>query len=118
SNAIFNGARQTIDTFTGRWIFHSVPSFVERFASRCLELAFRIPLQPARQARVKNRYGENLGRFLYLLLKGAFVDAWWLLRRVIIPTSDINRYELYVSILKLNSHDNDNEPISLKVEHG
>lgn len=103
SNAIFNGERQTIDTFTGRWIFHSVPSLPERFVSRCLELAFLIPLQPERQLRIQNRYGDNLGRFLYLKLKGVFVDAWWWLRRGVIPTSDINRYELYVSVLTLSS---------------
>ncbi|MFC1545938.1 methyltransferase domain-containing protein [Pseudomonadota bacterium] len=118
SQTIFNGERQTIDTFTGRWIFHSPPGAFEQLASRCLELAFRIPLQPARQLRVKKRYGDSLGRFLYLLLKGVFVDAWWLLRRAIIPTSDINRYELYVSILKVNNCAGNDESKSVTEEIG
>jgi SAM-dependent methyltransferase len=118
SKTIFNGERQTIDTFTGCWVFHSTPGLGERLASRCLELVFRIPLQPERQMRVKKRYGNNLGRFLYLLLKGVFVDAWWWLRRSIIPTSDINRHELYVSILKVNSSVRSNEPVTEEIGHG
>lgn len=100
SSAIFNGERQTIDTFTGRWIFHSIPGMLERFASFFLELAYRLPLQRGRQLRVQKRYGESLGRYLVLRLKGVFVDIWWVLRRSVIPTSDINRYELYMSVLK------------------
>ena len=106
SATIFNGERQTIDTFTGRWDFHLPPSIFERFVSQCLVIAYRIPLQPARQLRVQERYGDDLGRYLYLRLKGIFVDAWWWLRRTVIPTSDINRYELYMSVLKLTNNTN------------
>ena len=106
SATIFNGEHQTIDTFTGRWNFHLPPSIIERFVSRCLAMAYRIPLQPARQLRVQKRYGDELGRYLYLRLKGVFVDVWWWLRRAVIPTSDINRYELYMSVLKLTNNTN------------
>ena len=100
SKTIFHGERQSLDTFTGRWTFNSPPTLLEKTISTCLELAFRIPIQPERQTRVKKRYNKDLGRFLYLRFKGMFVDAWWNIRRLVIPTSDINRYELYVSILK------------------
>lgn len=116
SNTIFNGERQTIDTFTGRWIFHLPPSLLERFVSKCLEVAYRIPLQPARQLRVQKRYGDNLGRYLYLRLKGVFVDAWWWLRRAVIPVSDINRYELYMSVLKLANNNERSEQEKLNHE--
>jgi hypothetical protein len=67
-----------------------------------LLLAYRIPFNPPRQARIRKRYGNELGSFLYMWFKGFFVDFWWALRRSIIPTSDINRHEAYMSILKLS----------------
>jgi len=100
--AIFNGDRQSLDIFTGRWNYCPPRPLLERMVSPCLEMAFRIPLQPSRQLRVRKRYGDDLGRFLYMKLKGVFVDIWWRLRRSVIPTSDINRYEIYMSVLKLS----------------
>jgi SAM-dependent methyltransferase len=100
SQTIFNGEQQSLNIFTGRWTYHPPRPLLERMVSPWLEMAFRIPLQPARQLRIQKRYGDDLGRYLYMSLKGVFVDAWWRLRRSIIPTSDINRHELYISVLK------------------
>jgi SAM-dependent methyltransferase len=100
SQTIFHGKRQSFDMFTQRWTYYPPRPSLERIVSPWLEMAFRIPLQPARQLRVQKRYGDDLGRFLYMKLKGVFVDAWWRLRRSVIPTSDINRHEVFMSVLK------------------
>ena len=100
SQIIFDGNRQSLDIFTGRWTYHPPRPLLERIVSPWLEMVFRIPLQPAHQLQVQKRYGDDLGRYLYMKLKGVFVDTWWWLRRSIIPTSDINRHELYISVLK------------------
>ena len=109
SDTIFNGERQSIDTFTGRWTFHRPPSLLERIISPWLVMIFRIPLVAERQLRIQKRYGDDLGRYLYLRLKGIFVDIWWWLRRIVIPTSDINRHELFMSVLKLTNNAKNNK---------
>jgi SAM-dependent methyltransferase len=102
SQTIFNGEHQSIDIFTGRWNYPLPRPLLEKIVSSMLLLAYRIPLQPARQLRVRKRYGDNLGSYLYMRLKGIFVDIWWWLRCSVIPTSDINRHEVYMSVLKLS----------------
>jgi hypothetical protein len=67
-----------------------------------LDMASRALIQPDRRDRALKRYGDDLGRFQYMRFKGVFVDAWWRLRRSVIPTSDINRHEAFMSILKLS----------------
>jgi len=100
SEAIFNGEKQTIDTYTGHWTFYYPPSLLERFLTPGLMLAFRLLLPHERQVRVKRRDGNELGRFLYLRFKGIFVEIYWRLHRSIVPTSDINRHELFMSVLR------------------
>jgi len=102
SQTIFNGGRQSFEMFTGRWDYPPPRPWMERLVAPLLLMAYRIPLQPERQLRVKKRYGDELGSFLYMRLKGIFVDIWWWLRRSVIPTSDINRHEVYMSVLRLS----------------
>jgi SAM-dependent methyltransferase len=102
SDAIFNGESQHLDILTGRWHYPLPRPLLERIVGLLLLLAYRIPLQPALQLRGQNRYGDSLGSYLYMRLKGIFFDAWWWLRRSVIPTSDINRHEVYMSVLKLS----------------
>lgn len=102
SQTIFNGERQFIDIFTGRWTYPAPRPLLEKIVAPFLLLAYRLPLQPERQRRVQQRYGDDLGRFLYMKLKGLFVELWWTLRRSVIPTSDINRHEVFMSVLKLS----------------
>jgi len=103
SQTIFNGPKQSIDIFTGLWTYPKPRPFLERVIAPLLLLAYRLPIQPERQARVQMRYGGNLGSFLYMRLKGVLVDAWWWFRRLLIPTSDINRHEVFMSILMLSA---------------
>jgi SAM-dependent methyltransferase len=110
SDTIFNGEYQSIDTFTGRWTFHRPPSLLEQILSPWLVMIFRIPVAHVRQLRIQKRYGDDLSRYLYLRLKGVFVDIWWWLRRIVIPTSDINRHELYMSVLRLTGQATKSKP--------
>lgn len=100
SETIFQGKRQSIDIFTGRWSYPSPRPLLERLVSPLLLLAYRIPLQRERQLRVQKRYGKDLGPFLFMRLKGILVEIWWGLRRSVIPANDINQYELYMSVLR------------------
>jgi SAM-dependent methyltransferase len=102
SDTIFDGKGQSLNIFTGRWTYPAPRPFIERIVSPLLLLAYRIPVQPARQRRVQQRYGNDLGRYLFMRLKGVFVEIWWRIRRAVIPASDINRYELFMSVLKLS----------------
>jgi len=102
SQTIFNGEKQWFDMFTGRWTYPAPRPLIEKIVAPLLLLAYRIPFNPPRQARIRKRYGNELGSFLYMWFKGFFVDFWWTLRRSVIPTSDINRHEAYMSILKLS----------------
>lgn len=110
SHTIFNGDRQTLDIFTGRWSYPHPRPWLERVVAPWLERAFHLSIDPARQLRVQRRYGKDLGSYLYMKLKGVAVDIWWRLRRCVIPSSDINRHELYISVLK--PHNTDGQQLS------
>jgi len=100
-HAILNGDTYTFDILTGRWFFPGRRPLLERVMSPLLLLAYRLPMQPERQRRIAKRYGKELGAFLSMKATGAMLEVWWRLRRTVIPTSDINRHEAYMSILKL-----------------
>ena len=100
SQTIFNNDRQWIDIFTGRWFYVHPRPWIEKVVAPLLLLAFRFPFNPPRQLRIKRRYGDDLGSFLYMRLKGFIVDFGWSAYRSLIPTSDINRHELFMSVLK------------------
>jgi SAM-dependent methyltransferase len=103
SQAIFNGDRQSLDLFTGRWNYRQPRPLLERLLSPLLERAFRILAPPARQQRMRMRYGGDLGCYLFMRLKGLPIEIWWRLRRSVIPTSDINRHEMFVSVLRVSA---------------
>jgi SAM-dependent methyltransferase len=103
SQAIFHGDRQSLDLFTGGWTYHRPRPWLESAIAPLLACAFRIPLNPARQQRVRDRYRDDLGCFLYMRCKGLLIDLWWRLRRLAIPVSDINRHEMYISVLRVAS---------------
>ena len=100
SDAYFNGEDQSIDTFTGRWRFLSQPSFFEKLATPMLKIAFRNTFSDERRMRIEARYKDEVERMLYLKLKGIFLEVWWKFRRLLIPISDINKHELFISVIK------------------
>jgi SAM-dependent methyltransferase len=100
SDAYFNGEAQSLNTFTGRWNFSSQPSPLERLLTPLLKIALRGGVSAERRRRIEVRYQNDVGRLLYLKFKGVLLEVWWKLRRLVIPTSDINQHELFVSVLK------------------
>jgi 2-polyprenyl-3-methyl-5-hydroxy-6-metoxy-1,4-benzoquinol methylase len=110
SETIFNGERQSFDMFAGKWTYVAPSSLLEKIVSPWLAIATRMFIQPDRRLRAERRYGDDLGRFQYMRFKGVFVDFWWWLRRSVIPTSDINRHEAFMSVLKLSKAVTTDEP--------
>lgn len=102
SDAIFHGEVRSLDNFSGKWTFHSPPSWVESAVSTPLQAMYRRTASKSKIMRLEKLYGNELGRYLYLKVLGRIVDAWWGVRRILIPSSDINEYELFVSVIKRN----------------
>lgn len=100
SEAIFNGKDQSLDLFTGRWRFNSIPSAFETWLTMLLTFFFKFFVNKERRERIESRYQSDVGRLIYLKFKGLVFEIWWRFRRIAIPTSDINRHELFVSVLK------------------
>jgi SAM-dependent methyltransferase len=100
SQTVFNGKGQSLDILAQHWTYHHPRTLLEKIASPGLAAIFRMLVQPDRRLRLQKRYGSDLERYLYMRFKGVFVDAWWWLRRSVIPTSDINRHEVFMSVLK------------------
>jgi SAM-dependent methyltransferase len=100
SDAYFNGSDQMLNTFNGRWVFLSPQSRLERMVAPFLKIAFQRAVRSEKKLSFESRYRGDVNRMLYLKLKGLVLEAWWRLRRLSIPSSDINEHELYVSVLK------------------
>lgn len=100
SDTYFNGKDQLLDTFTGRWHFFSQPSLIEKLVEPILKIAFKSLFSSQKKRTIENMYKNEVDRFLYLKLKGVFIESWWKIRRLAIPNSDINMHELFVSVLR------------------
>jgi SAM-dependent methyltransferase len=105
SDTYFNGNKQSLDGFSGRWSFLCPPSFLEKLITPLLIIAFHSAVSRERKKRIKYRYQDQVSRMLYLKLKGALLEVWWRLRRLSIPNSPINNYELYFSVIKKIKND-------------
>jgi SAM-dependent methyltransferase len=104
SATILNGQRQRLNMFTGRWEFYGNASLPEKLLGKPLTILLYM-LSPQRRARVVRRYGHEMGRFMLLKVKAALFEILWRVYRLFVVTSDMNRYELYVSILeRSNGH--------------
>lgn len=98
-DVIANGDVRSLDLFTGRWYFPGKASVIERLISPMISFAARTLYPRSKMAQVRERYGANTARFLYVRFLGTLFGVYWLPRRLFIPTSDINRHELFVSVL-------------------
>lgn len=100
SGVIFNDENQALDIFIGRWTFNQSISFYERFITIWLKMVLDAILPIEKRIRFERQYGNDFGRFLYLSFKGRLFGLYWRFRRCFVPMSDINRFELYMSVLK------------------
>ncbi len=97
---IKNGKDATLDTFTGRWTFHSQPSVLERAFYRTVKPLLEMALGKKKVRQMKSIHGNATDRIMYMRLTGKLFDVFWHAYQKIIPTSDINRHELFISVLK------------------
>lgn len=106
SSIILNDEGRELDIFTGKWRFLSPPTLSEKIVGRSLVALYRIfPRDKSGGTRLTSgRYGSQLYRYAYLRLCSRLFGLWWLGRRVFIPTSPINRYELFFSILSIEGN--------------
>lgn len=111
SQTIFHGDDQELDNFDNRWSFHKKRSPAEGLIGPILEFLFRLLKSRSEYERLKEKHSATFDRLLYMRVKGLFIDFFWQIYRLFIPTSDINRHELFVSILiqmpseRQNAHD-------------
>jgi SAM-dependent methyltransferase len=101
SQMIRHGRNGSYDMFSGRWIFDEKPSLLESLLSPLLERTFLACAPRAYADRVLQKHGRaHARRLLFQRFLGALFDVFWLPYRQLIVTSRINRYELYVSVLR------------------
>ena len=100
SGVIFHDSRHALDIYTGKWIFQSNEAWQERcFSAICKGLAPFI-LSQEKLNRLRRLYKNDFGRVLFIAIKGQLFGIYWNVLKLCIPISDINRSELYISILK------------------
>lgn len=113
SAAILHGERQKINMFTGRWDFYGEASAAERLMGPPLKLL--LSLLPAdRKERIARRYGQDLGRFLYLKMKAFLFEIFWRIYRLVLITSDLNKHELFISVIERKGLINTSENVRKK----
>lgn len=100
SDAIFHGDRQVLDNFTGRWNFLKKPGRFERHFGVPVSRVLLALLPERRRVRILGDYGTDAYRYLYLKFLAIVVDVWWSIRQIAIPSSKINEYELFVSVIR------------------
>ena len=100
SGVIFHNSEHSIDIFTDKWIFHSSATFQEQCISLLCRKGYKMLTSSKKYLKNENRYGRDLGRVIYLVLKARMFGFWWKLRQTLIPIAKINEYELYMSIIK------------------
>jgi SAM-dependent methyltransferase len=99
SQTIMNGTKREFDIMTGKWLYHASPSAFERLLTLPLELAFRLFL-PGRAKTIAQKHGSHMSRILYIKFVSWLFGIFWAFYRQIIVTAPLNRYELFMSVLK------------------
>lgn len=99
SDAIFHDGKRTLDNFTGRWIFHARPSIIEWALRPIIFLIAMVLIGQEKKSKLKLQYKDLLPRYLYLKVLGMIFEAYWRVRRMLIPSSAINEYELFISVV-------------------
>jgi 2-polyprenyl-3-methyl-5-hydroxy-6-metoxy-1,4-benzoquinol methylase len=100
SGVIYDGKGAYLNIFTGRWEFDSNPCLFEKIISKILFKIFSLFIDPfGKGSRTKKQYGDELGRFLYFRIKAYLFGLYWNARQLFVPMSDINKFELYVSVI-------------------
>jgi len=100
---IMSGKRKSFDMLTGDWTSNSKPSVLE-FGARPLLLTISQIIFPKKTKQLINKYGsrDRVKERIYIKFIGTLFQWFWDLYSLLIISSPLNRYELYVSVIKKN----------------
>lgn len=102
---ILNGKGRTYDMFTGRWIFSSPSSFIESTSSVLLWNVFKCFYPSSVTSRILKKHGEETRRLVFMKFVEMVFEVFWSVYRLLIVTAPINKYELFVSVLRADLAD-------------
>jgi 2-polyprenyl-3-methyl-5-hydroxy-6-metoxy-1,4-benzoquinol methylase len=101
--AICHNQKRALDNFSGKWLFFGDASIVERLVSPIFTSLIELFVSEKKVERLKSRYKKDFSRYLYLKAVSVVFGVYWRLRSALIPVSDINKYELFFSVVRRES---------------
>lgn len=103
SGVICHGDESELDVYTGRWAAKSRATTVERFIVTVFRGLSPVIWSSEKLARIEKEMGKHADRALWIMIKGRLFGWYWNIRKLLIPNSDMNNFELYFSVLKKNN---------------
>ncbi len=100
SGIICHGDESELDVYTGRWKAKSKASLSESLITSLIKILAPLIWSAEKLTRLEKESGSNANRTLWIMIKGRLFGLYWNTRKLFIPKSDINQFELYFSILK------------------
>jgi SAM-dependent methyltransferase len=100
SGIICHGDDNEFDIFTGKWIVKKEASLSERFITNLVKILLSLIWSSEKLARLEKEHGSDADRALWIMIKGRLFGLYWKFRKIFIPASDMNKHELYMSVLK------------------
>ena len=99
---IMNGSRYQFDIMTGHWTFCKEKKLFEDIIIRIVK-PILILFFHKKYIRFKEayNYANNSDRLIYIKVMSILFSVFWMIYKIIIPTSKINKYGLFFSVIKL-----------------
>lgn len=101
---VLNGGMRQFDMFSGQWKFKGAASLAEIWLGGFLKTLARLFLPESVYTRLSTIYRRDLPRFLWLKVESYLFGIVWRIYRSVIVTSPINKFELYISVLRPLKH--------------
>jgi len=96
---ILNGRKQSLDILTGKWIRYSDVTWAEKVITGVSVELVRIFFNKKYQ-KLLTTQKDDLGWHIYRRVVGRMFQVFWMIYSLLIVKAPINKYELYVSVLK------------------
>jgi SAM-dependent methyltransferase len=93
------GKDRKFNMFTGKWEFYRKRGWLERISGPFLVKLCRV-FFPVNYERLKEMYGEDIDRTLFIKLIDIMFSVVWSIYKIIIVKSKLNKYELYLAVMK------------------
>ena len=100
SGIICHGDGSELDVYTGRWKAKSDTTLIEGFITSLIKTLSPVIWSSEKLSRLEKEFGSDADRTLWIMIKGRLFGLYWNIRKLFIPKSDMNKFELYFSILK------------------